>query len=275
MLAREIVRVLNDRGETVHAPTRRELDITERPALVAAFEALQPDTVYHCAAFTDVDGAESNPEEAYAVNAVATAWIARLCHERDASLVYPSTDYVFSGEGSEPHRTTDPIAPLNVYGASKAAGECAVLAIPRGCVARTSWLYGIGGDNFVTSILRIAREGRPLRVVTDQIGRPTWTRSLAELLVSLRAAGAEGMFHATGGGQPVSWHAFARAILDRAGVSVELVPLRSVDTGRVASRPAYSVLDCSETEVRLGSTTADWRSDLNAFFAATGNARDR
>ena len=273
MLAREVVRTLEEEGATVHAPTRRELDVTEQAALIAAFEDLEPEAVFHCAAYTDVDGAESNPAEPYAVNAVATARIARLCHDRDASLVYPSTDYVFSGEGSEPYRTDDPLSPLNVYGASKAAGECAVLAAPRGCVVRTSWLYGGGGANFVTSIVRKAREGGALRVVTDQIGRPTWTRQLARILVSLQAGGAQGMFHATGGGQPVSWHGFARAVLDHAGVGGEVVPVSSAEFGRAALRPAYSVLDCSETESRLGAI-ADWRADLAAFFASAGNGVD-
>lgn len=266
MLAQALVPAFAARGSQVIALGRSELDVTDSAAVMARISDERPDAVVQCAAYTAVDAAEADEQGAFLVNEAATRYVASACDAVGAALVFPSTDYVFAGHSSEPYGAADATAPINVYGRSKEAGERAALACGRGLVVRTSWLYGTGGPNFVDTMRRLGRERGAVEVVTDQIGRPTWTGALAEVLVDLVHAEARGIFHATGGGQPVSWYGFAEAIFRMSALHVSLEAVSSYAFSRPAARPTYSVLDCSGTEKALGRPMEPWQRSLASFL---------
>lgn len=266
MLAQSLVPEISMRGHAVVGLRRAELDVLDGRAVARVMEEQRPDVVVQCAAYTDVDRAEADEAGAFAVNAEATLHVARACHTVGALLVYPSTDYVFAGDATAPYGPESPIRPINAYGRSKAAGEKAAREAARSLVVRTSWLYGAGGRNFVDTITRLGRERSELEVVNDQIGRPTWTRSLSAAIVRLAESDAEGVVHWSGGGDPVSWHGVAVEALRVLGLATAVAPVGSEKFARPAQRPAYSVLDCSAAEALLGSPSTDWRSDLRAHL---------
>lgn len=270
MLAHSLVPLLRARGHDVVALDRAALDVADRAAVHERISAERPDAVVQCAAYTAVDRAEEEEAEATRVNAAAARHVASACDLVGATFVYPSTDYVFAGTASVPYRPGDATDPVNAYGRSKLAGERAALASAGGLVVRTSWLYGEGGSHFVDTILRLAGEGRPLRVVDDQWGRPTWTGALAEALASLMESGARGIFHATGGGEPVSWCGFAREVVALGSPGAEVVAVNSAEFPRPARRPAWSVLDCSATEERTGARLPHWRNSLDRYLESSG-----
>ena len=267
MLARALVPELRRRGHAVEAPPRSELDVTDGAALCARILQIRPDTVVQCAAFTAVDAAEEREAEAHRVNAEATATAASACHKIGAALVYPSTDYVFPGEGSTPYRPDDATRPVNAYGRTKRAGELAASEAGRWMVVRTSWLYGAGGPNFVDTIRRLARERERLEVVDDQVGRPTWTGTLARGMAGLIEGGAEGIMHVTDQGDPASWWEVAREVVRGIGSPAEVAPVPTAHFPRPARRPAYSVLDCSATEAVLGEALPEWRGVLAGYLS--------
>ena len=268
MLARAVAAELLRRGHQVEAPPRSELDVTDRAAFCARILQMEPDVVFQCAAFTAVDDAEERRDAAFRVNAEATATAAMACHKTGAALVYPSTDYVFSGQSARPYRPDDRTDPLNAYGQSKLAGEEATREAGRWLVVRTSWLYGAGGRNFVDTIRRLAWERDRLEVVDDQVGRPTWTGTLANAMVELVVRGAHGDFHVTGGGEPVSWYGLAREIVARTRAATDVVPVSSERFPRPARRPEYSVLNCSEAERVMGEAMPEWRAVLGRYLAS-------
>lgn len=267
MLARDLVAELERRGDEVLALSRADLDVTDEAAVRERIEGARPDVVVQCAAYTAVDRAEEEEELATRVNALGTRNVARACDRIDALLVYPSTDYVFAGDATVPYRPADAPAPVNAYGRSKLAGEEAAREAGRALVVRTSWLYGAGGANFVDTIGRLARERGAVDVVADQIGRPTWTGSLAAVVRELIASGAEGILHATDGGRPVSWHGFAERIAAWCAPGTEVRPVASSAFPRPARRPAYSVLDCSATEAVVGHLLPEWGEVLDRYLA--------
>lgn len=218
--------------------TRETLDITSPAGVLAA--VAEHDLVINTAAWTDVDGAETNEALATSVNGAAT--LAAACSDAGARLIHLSTDYVFDGRGTAPYAEDAPTAPINAYGRSKLAGENTVLAAG-GTVVRTAWLYDTTGRNFLTTMLRLATERETLDVVDDQHGQPTWAQALAEQLVALgRAKAPAGIYHGTSSGQ-TSWYHFARAIFQNAGLDPERVRPTTTDKfPRPAQRPAYSVL---------------------------------
>jgi dTDP-4-dehydrorhamnose reductase len=230
------------------------------PARLGAF-----DVVLHAAAWTDVDGAEADPQGAAAVNVGGTKHAAAL-----GPLVYYSTDYVFDGSKRTPYLESDPTGPRSAYGRSKLAGEHAVTAAnPRHFIVRTSWLFGAGGRNFVDTMLGLAGEHDELKVVADQVGCPTYAGHLASVLVKLAEGDAYGIHHAAGAGQ-CSWFEFATEIFRRAEVEVRLVPCTTDEFPRPARRPAYSVLGTERPDaVRLPS----WRDGLAAYLAERAPAR--
>ncbi|WP_182111760.1 MULTISPECIES: dTDP-4-dehydrorhamnose reductase [unclassified Actinotalea] len=242
MLGQDLVKQLEARGEDVLAFDRAELDITDP---VATHEGVAGvDVVVNCAAWTAVDDAESAEAGAFAVNAVGPASLARAAAAHGARLVQISTDYVFDGVATEPYAEDAPIAPRSAYGRTKAAGEWAVRAeAPDHLIVRTAWLYGAGGSCFPKTIARVARERGGLDVITDQVGQPTWTADLADLVLRLVDAGAPaGTYHGTSSGQ-TSWHGFAQAVVGAAGLDPAIVaPTTSEGYVRPAPRPAYSVL---------------------------------
>jgi dTDP-4-dehydrorhamnose reductase len=228
----------------VYGVDLQDFDITDETAVAAAFRKLRPEFVFHLAAFTDVDACEASPVKSEQVNSLGTRNLARACAEVGAGMLYVSTDYVFDGRSSRPYREDDSPNPLSVYGLSKLRGERYVQAlVPEHVIARSSWLYGPGGKNFVSTILKYAKERGKLRVVADQRGTPTYTRHLAAKLVELVAARARGVFHVTGSGN-CSWCEFASAIVKAGGYpQVPVVPIGTPEAGRLAQRPAFSVLE--------------------------------
>ncbi|NNM31435.1 MAG: dTDP-4-dehydrorhamnose reductase [Gemmatimonadetes bacterium] len=267
LLAHALAPELERRGWAVSCPDRQALDVTDAAAVGEAFDAFRPDVVLHCAAYTSVDGAESEPGEAHRINQGGTAIVAQACGE-EIMMVYPSTDYVFPGTASTPYVPTCETRPLNVYGASKLAGELEVARrAPRHLIVRTSWLFGEGGKNFVDTMIGLAEEGRPsLSVVGDQTSRPTWTADLARALVDLLALDETGLFHVAGGGV-ATWCELAREALALEGLTVPVRETTSVTFGAAATRPEYSVLDLGATEHALGRPMRPWREALSRYLA--------
>jgi dTDP-4-dehydrorhamnose reductase len=266
MLGRDLVSAARTRGLDVSAYERAHLDVTDESAVREVLQRARPDVVVQCAAYTRVDDAEREEDEAFRINALGAEIVAGACSRLGALFVYPSTDYVFSGRGERPWRPTDPTRPLNAYGRTKLAGEVAALTTPRHLVVRTSWLYGAGGRNFVETVARLAEQRPELRVVDDQIGIPTWTGSLAATLLDLVEERVEGVCHATDGGAPVSWYDFAREIIERLRLPAIVRPIPSTEYAAAAERPAYSILDCSGTEARIGRPMVDWRESLSHYL---------
>jgi len=279
-LVREISRC--SRAELAFATTREDLDLTELEDLDAWLDrTLQRslDVVINAAAFTKVDACESQAELAYQVNALAPATWARSLAERDVRFVHISTDYVFPGDGDRPYREDDPSQPRTVYGASKRAGEVAVLGThPGALVIRTSWLFG-PGRNFVAAILDQAEQRRrgeidgPLMVVDDQVGSPTsaadLSRALLQICLDVRASG---LLHICNSGH-TTWYEFARKILELSGhEDVEIVPVATSAFETAADRPAYSVLDCTRAR-EMGIELRPWEDALASYLSEFDPAR--
>ncbi len=263
MLGQAMTRELRGRRREVVALDRSQLDVCDRDAVSGAFAFVRPDYVIHCAAFTKVDEAETSERAALDVNVGGTLNVAGACRITGARLLYPSTDYVFDGNASEPYTPSSPMAPLNAYGISKMAGEEAARAADDCLIVRTSWLYGAGGKNFVATILQRARAAVQLEVVDDQRGSPTWTHDLARVFADLLERNAPpGVYHATNSGD-TTWYGLARAATRAAGIDILIKPIRTEDTKRPAKRPRYSVLDCSSTESIVGPLRA-WDAALLA-----------
>lgn len=247
----------------------------DRPqSLPALVERIAPDIVVNAAAYTAVDKAESEPDAAFRANAEAPDAIARACRACDALLVHYSTDYVFDGRGSRPYREDDPVSPLGVYGASKRAGEEAVLASgARHAIFRAAWVYADHGRNFLLTMLRLARDRDELRVVADQIGTPTSAALIAD--VSAQVLGLpfrqSGLWHLTAMGS-TSWHGFAEAITVGAAArgviarAPSIVPIATSDYPTPARRPVYSCLDTSRLSRDFGIVLPDWRIGLEAVL---------
>lgn len=246
-LGTELCRVLAGAGDEVVAGNRDRLDVSSREQVLGSILGLRPDVVYHCAAWTDVDGCEGDPARAMAANALASRHVAEACRLAGSHLVAISSDYVFPGDAKRPYVEWDKTGPQSAYGHSKLAGEGEVLAgCPGATVARTSWVCGAFGPNVVRTVLRLAVDPeRPMSFVDDQVGSPTFTSDLAPLLRRLGVARAPGIFHTTNQGA-TSWFGFVQQVLVAAGHDPSRVrPIATADLvpARPAPRPAYSVLD--------------------------------
>ena len=265
MLGRAVVERAISLGHDVHAATRAELDVTDAAAARRVLHEVCPAAVVHCAAYTDVDGAESNWSLAEAVNARGAGHVATAAEEVGARIVHVSTDYVFDGSKRQPWVESDPVAPLGVYGETKLAGEQLVAAAnPAHVIVRTAWLYGTGGRNFVDTMLALGAGREEIAVVTDQVGCPTWTGHLAGALVELAERPQEtGIHHIAGGGQ-CSWNELALEIFERAGIDCRVLPATSDQFPRPARRPAYSVLG---SERRDPVALPPWGHGLAEYLA--------
>jgi len=240
---------------------RSTVDITDRAGLNAAFDRLQPDVVINAAAYTSVDAAESDEAAATAVNTDGVASLADLCAAHGARLLHLSTDYVFDGTKDGWYVESDPIAPLGVYGRTKAAGEAAATACPAHLILRTSWVYAAHGKNFVTTMLAIGT-GRPeVGVVDDQVGCPTSAHDIAEALLHLSSLNVNGTYHLAGS-DSASWHEFAEAIFAAAGLTTTANPISTADFPKPAPRPANSRLDSSALADATGVRLPGWRDSL-------------
>ncbi|MEE8343620.1 MAG: dTDP-4-dehydrorhamnose reductase [Gammaproteobacteria bacterium] len=246
------------------------LDITDAAAVDACFKDQRPDVVVNTAAYTNVDQAETEPQAAFAINSEAAAGLARSANRWGTRLIHISTDFVFDGQRSSPYLPADPGAPLSVYGSSKWEGEQRIAEITNGAalVIRSAWLYSSYGSNFVTVMLRLLREQEELRVVADQVGTPTWARSLARAIwAAVSLPQLCGIYHWTDAGV-ASWYDFAVAIQAEAlslGLlphAIPIYPIRTQDYPRPARRPSYSVLDKTSAWRDLHITSPHWRYNL-------------
>ncbi len=242
MLGHDLVDVLSAEHE-ISTTTIDTLDITDIDKTIKTVKKNNPDVLVHAAAFTDVDGSESNPDLAYKVNAIGTRNVAVACKEADCTMVYICTDYVFDGTGTKPYREYDQTKPLGVYGKTKHVGEVYVRDIlDKFYVVRTAWLYGYHGPNFVSTMLSLAENNPVINVVNDQIGSPTYTVDLANAIARIIKRPAYGIYHFTNNEQ-CSWYDFAKEIFKQAGIEVEVKPVTTEEFPRPAPRPKYSVLE--------------------------------
>ncbi|MBQ9210650.1 MAG: dTDP-4-dehydrorhamnose reductase [Clostridia bacterium] len=238
----EVVQLLNQRGVPCKGVDVQDFDLTDGPAVKACVQEYAPDVVVHCAAYTAVDKAESEPEVCAAVNGDGTMNVVRAALSVGAKMVYISTDYVFSGKGEEPWTEDAPYDPQNVYGLSKVQGEIAVRSLmKRYFLLRTSWVYGIHGKNFVRTMLRLGAEKSEIRVVDDQIGSPTYAADLARVICDLIPTEKFGIYHVANEGY-MSWAHFARLILAGQGLKCRVIPVPSSDYPTPAQRPLNSRL---------------------------------
>ena len=244
-------------------------DITEEAAVLRMFREWQPNLVVNCAAFTDVDGCERDPEGAFAVNARGAGNVARAAAKVGGRLFHISTDYVFDGAKRTPYEEADATNPVNIYGQSKLEGEREALETEneggKALVIRASWLYGLLGANFVEKILRAAQNRPELEVVADQVGCPTWTKHLAQKIAELIGTEATGILHVAGSGQCTRYE-FAQAIVKKLPNPVKVTPIDSTKSNRPAKRPPYSVLDCRRLEELGLARLPHWREALEGYF---------
>ena len=278
MLGHDVLRVGEHGGHELIAIDLPELDITDERAVDEFFDRERPEGCINCAAWTDVDGAESKQDLARAVNATGAGNLARAAAKIGVPLLHISTDYVFDGTApldaagrARAYVERDPTGPRSVYGSTKLEGERQVLdASAKHAVVRTAWLYGLDGKNFVDTMLRLAGERDAVQVVDDQIGSPTWSGHLAPAVLGLLEREVSGLVHLTGAGQ-VSWNGFAKEIFRQAEVDCRVEPASSEQMARPAPRPAYSVLESERADVL---PMPPWEDGLAGYLAArTGLTR--
>lgn len=283
MLARKVREQASAVGYEVVGFDLPEFDFTERSRVLTELSRLRPSVIINCAAYTNVDGCESDEALATRVNGDGPGYLAEAAKIADAVLVHISTDYVFDGTKGSPYQETDPVGPLSAYGRSKLAGERGILAsgLKRCLIIRTSWLYGPGGKNFVETIIRLAREREELRIVADQVGSPTYTGDLAEAVFRLLAStgdespsvrdSAYGIYHFANSGH-CSWHEFATGIVagmkeqGEAPAVKKVVPIRTGDYPLPAKRPAYSVFSVEKYKAVTGADVPSWQSGLKRYL---------
>lgn len=272
MLGADVARAGERAGHELMLVARAEVDITDMESVERVLGEWPPDAVLNCAAWTDVDGAESQREAAHAVNTLGAGNVARAAAEADVPLVHISTDYVFNGEppldgdgGPRPYVESDPTGPRSVYGHTKLDGERLVLeASARHTVARSSWLFGVHGRNFVDTMLRLAHEREAVQVVDDQVGCPTWTGHLAPALLGLIEREVRGLVHLAGSGH-VSWNGFAKEIFRQAQAKCGVESATTAQMARPAPRPAWSAIESEREDV---IPMPDWRDGLAGYLAA-------
>ena len=264
MLGRDVMLAAGNAGHDVVGFGRAELDVTDAAALAKKFDLERPDVVINCAAWTDVDGAEESEQAAFAVNGTGAGNVAAAAAAVGASVVYVSSDYVFDGAKGAPYVESDQPAPLSAYGRTKLAGEEATVAAnKRHFVVRSAWLFGIGGPNFVETMLRLAGSGNEVLVVRDQVGSPTYTWHLAYGIVRLIEGIEFGIHHMAAAGQ-CSWYEFAREIFEQAKVECKVLSITTEEFGRPAARPPFSALTSQrEHAIRLPS----WQDGLAGYLA--------
>jgi len=266
----DVVKELSLSNIEVFAFGRDELDITNQGAVQYIIRDIRPDVIIHAAAYTKVDQAETDQEQAYLVNAFGTRNVAVAAASVGAKLCYISTDYVFDGKGESPYHEYSQTNPLNIYGHSKYVGEEMVKTLSlKYFIVRTAWVYGKHGNNFVKTMLKLAKEKQELGVVQDQIGSPTYTVDLAKFLVELIQTETYGISHCTNPGY-CSWYEFAKAIFEEANIDVNVKPLTTLEFPRPAPRPAYSVLGNMAIRVNGFTELRHWKEALKSFLKELG-----
>jgi dTDP-4-dehydrorhamnose reductase len=264
MVGTDLRNELESRGESVVALAKGDLDIVNRDDVMRVVSDARPDVIVNCAAYTKVDLAESEESLANAINGSAVEFLVAAADAVSAQLIQLSTDFVFDGSSARPYDVNDATGPLSAYGRSKLIGEHAAA---RHTVLRTSWLFGVHGNNFVEAIRNQIRKGtNPLRVVNDQRGRPTYTPHLANAIIRIANLGARGIVHYADEGE-CTWFDFASAINEELGSSTRIEPVTSDQFPRPAKRPAYSVLSTERYERLTGINPESWRDGLREYLS--------
>ena len=261
---------VND-GSAVAAAPYVQMDITDEAAVRRTIEELKPDVIIHCAAWTNVDGAEApeNREKVHQINAVGTENIARAAKAVDAKMVYISTDYVFDGQGTRPWEPDDKCyAPLNVYGQSKLDGELAVSRIlEKYFIVRIAWVFGLNGKNFIKTMINVGKIHDTVRVVNDQIGTPTYTLDLARLLVDMVETEKYGYYHATNEGGYISWYDFCCEFYKQYGLKTTVIPVTTAEYGlSVAARPSNSRLEKKKLVEAGFKPLPEWQDAVDRYL---------
>lgn len=274
----DVVNELIRRGIEAKGVSSKELDITDKQAVFDMLTEYKPDAVIHCAAWTNVDGAEDadNEEKVYSINALGTRYIAEACRQIDCKMLYISTDYVFNGIGAEPWKPDcKEYAPLNYYGETKLQGELAVFeTLTKFFIVRIAWVFGINGKNFVKTMLNVGKTHDTVRVVNDQIGTPTYTFDLAKLLCDIIITEKYGYYHATNEGGYISWYDFCKEIYRQAGIDAKLVAVSTEEYGvSKAKRPHNSRLDKSKLAENGFNPLPDWKDALNRYLIEIGEIK--
>ncbi|WP_433921972.1 dTDP-4-dehydrorhamnose reductase [Paenibacillus taichungensis] len=271
-LGRDVVILLEKEGHSVLACTREQLDITDQLECSNVLSTYHPEVIIHCAAYTAVDAAETDVDGAYQVNAIGTRNIAVAAEQIGAKLIYISTDYVFDGTSDEPYHEYDNTSPQSIYGKSKRAGEVLVQSLSsRWFIVRTSWVYGIHGNNFVKTMLKLGQEKPKLQVVHDQKGSPTYTVDLAHFLLELMSTEKYGVYHASNSGA-CTWYEFTQAIFEEAQlfpgfhIQAKVNPCTTDQFSRPAPRPRNSVMDRSSIRTNGLNDLRPWREGLREFI---------
>ena len=271
-LGSEVAAEFKQRGHAVTATDRQSLDFMQPGQAAALIRSQQPDWVINCAAYTQVDKAESESAQAFTINRDTPAQLAQAVAECEGRMLQVSTDFVFDGTQTRPYVEDDATNPPGVYGRSKLEGEQAVRhVLPDAVILRTAWVYGVHGHNFVKTMLRLMAGDKPLRVVSDQIGSPTWTTDIVAAIVALVDRQAAGVFHFTAAGE-TSWHGFASAIMEEAaGIGFEIntdsvEPIPTAEYPTPATRPAYSVLNTEKIKPWLSAPMPGWRDSLRKML---------
>lgn len=264
-LGHDVAEVLAARGIEYMGVSSKELDICDKDAVFTMLDGYRPDAVIHCAAYTKVDLAESEPEKCWSVNVDGTRNIAEACRKLGAKMVYISTDYVFPGEGDRPYEVDDPTRPLNTYGRTKLAGELAVQSMTdKHFIVRTSWVIGVNGNNFVKTMLRLADTHDELSVVCDQVGSPTFTSDLAPLLCDMIMTEKYGVYHATNEGT-CSWAELAEEVFRLAGKNVRVKHVTTEEYGAKARRPKNSRLSKEKLSENGFGRLPEWNEALAGY----------
>lgn len=270
-LGQDVVKELERKGHEAVGVDRHQLDITDAGAVHSLISDVKPDAILHCAAYTNVDKAEEDREGAYNVNALGSENLAKAASDNQSKLLYVSTDYVFDGSATEPYEVDHPTKPLGVYGETKLAGEEMVQKhLERYYIVRTAWVYGIHGNNFVKTMLKLGAERNELGVVHDQVGSPTYTVDLARFMVELAETDKYGIYHASNEGV-CSWYEFAVEIFKQAGIEVKVNPLTTEQFPRPAERPKYSVLSKKKITEQGFTPLRNWKEALAAYLEEAEN----
>ncbi|WP_027364752.1 dTDP-4-dehydrorhamnose reductase [Desulfotruncus alcoholivorax] len=273
MLGQDVVAEFRSRQSKVIAKDHASLDITNLEHVEQAIGHYKPAIVVNCAAYTDVDRAESEPQKAYFINGLGPRNLALACQKNKAVLVHISTDYVFDGSQNRPYGVYDPTNPLNVYGASKLWGENAVREILKSFyLIRTSWLFGLNGKNFVDTMLRMGQSEKTIKVVDDQFGCPTFTEDLARAVADLVETGCYGTYHITNQ-NAVTWFGLAENIFKKCNNSIKLIPCKTKEMNRPAHRPGFSVLDPFPLKETIGYLLPGWEYALSRYLVKRGKSK--
>ena len=266
-LGYEVCRELTVRGIENRGVDIDDFDLTDEKAVMEAISAYRPDVVVHCAAYTAVDRAEENEDVCRAVNVDGTRFVARACRAVDAKMVYFSTDYVFPGTGEDFYEVDSPKGPQSVYGRTKLEGEEAVReTLEKYFILRISWVFGINGNNFIRTMLRLSNDHDTLRVVCDQIGSPTYAHDLAPLICDLLATEKYGTYHATNEGV-CSWAEFAETIMKAADRPTRIIPVTTEEYGAKAARPLNSRMSKKSLDEAGFARLPSWQDALRRYLA--------